>query len=132
MDFVFNMVARALDWIALTTGFTYNEINIIAYYILLPFVYVALMDRIFRKHILKILYLAAWTIVLWFVGDFSVFSDALFEYSVRFLLLFSRIGLDYVAASVVVCVGLPAIVLGMLVLLAFPSLRRRFLRRTVT
>ena len=45
---IFKLVAQTLNGIASVTGFTYNEINIIAYYILLPFVYVALIDRILR------------------------------------------------------------------------------------
>lgn len=32
MNPLFNAVARTLDWVASVTGFTYNEINIIAYY----------------------------------------------------------------------------------------------------
>lgn len=126
MNPVFNAVARTLDWVASVTGFTYNEINIIAYYIVLPFVYVVLLDRIFHKHVLKITYVLGWTAILVAVRNFSSFCDVLFKASVDFLLMFSAVGLDYVAASVVICVILPAMVFVALLLIAFPDLRRRF------
>lgn len=126
MNPVFNAVARTLSWIASVTGFTYNEVNIIAYYIILPFIYVALIDRIIRKHILKIVYVVSWTGVLCLVSDFATFSNSLFKSSVGFLLLFSHVGLDYISASVVICVIVPGVVFMLLLLLAFPSLRQRF------
>ena len=42
MNFIFRIVADSLDWVASVTGFSYNEINIIAYYLILPFFYVVL------------------------------------------------------------------------------------------
>lgn len=125
MSFVFSIVALTLDWIAAVTGFTYNEINIIAYYILLPFVYVALIDRILRTHVGKIVYVLGWVTALVLIRDFRTFSDALFQGSVDFLLAFSGAGLDYVAASVLICVILPGIVFTGLLLIAFPRLRAR-------
>lgn len=126
MQPIFNAVARSLYWISSVTGFSYNEINIIAYFILLPFVYVALVDRIARRHWLKLIYIVGWTIGLCQIKDFRTFSNRLFDASVDFLLLFSGVGLDYVAASVVICVVLPGIVLLLLVWAAFPSVRRVF------
>lgn len=123
MSFLFNLVADGLRWIASVTGLTYNEINIIAYYIVLPFVYLALVDRILRRHILKLGYLLFWAVLLGVIRDFRVFSDGLFQRSVEFLLLFWRFGLNYVAASVVVCVVLPLLVFLGLCYWAFPSLR---------
>lgn len=125
MNPVFNAVALTLNWIATATGFTYNEINIIIYYIILPFIYVALIDRIMHKHILKVAYVLAWIAVLCLVRDFAAFCDALFNRSVDFLRLFSHVGLDYVSASVVICVILPAIAFAVLLLFAFPTLRRK-------
>jgi|SRR5882724_277846 len=125
MNPVFNIVAQTLNWIASVTGFTYNEINIIAYYIILPFVYVALIDRIMHKHILKVIYVVAWTGALCLTKDFAAFSNPLFNGSVDFLLMFSHVGLDYVSASVVICVVLPGIAFVALLLLAFPTLRRK-------
>jgi len=124
MNLVFQIVAGSLNWIASATGFTYNEINIIAYFIILPFVYVALIDRILKRHFLKVAYIVAWVVLILFIKDFRAFSDVLFKYSVDFLLLFGRVGLNYVAASVVICVVLPGLVFAALCFFAFPSLRR--------
>ena len=129
MNAVFYVVAKSLNWIASATGFTYNEINVIAYYILLPFVYVVLIDRLIHKHVLKICYVLAWLSVLCFVGNFTEFSDLMFKSSVDFLLLFSAVGLNYVAASVVICVILPALVFVVLLVLAVPKMRPRLFRQ---
>src|ERR1051325_2712479 len=104
MNLVFRIVAGSLNWVASVTGFTYNEINIIVYYILVPFIYVALVDRILKKHFLKIIYVVVWAILILCIPDFKVFSDAFFKHSVDFLLSFGHVGLNYVAASVVICV----------------------------
>ena len=125
MNYVFRIVADSLNWVASVTGFTYNEIHIIAYYIVLPFLYVALADRIFKKRFLKIAYFVAWAVLIIFTPDFRVFSDVLFKYSVDFLLFFGHVGLNYVAASVVICVILPGIVFVALLIFAFPTLRRK-------
>ena len=130
MNSVFHAVAVTLNWIASVTGLTYNEINIVAYYIILPFGYVALIDRILRTHVLKIGYVVAWTTVLCLVSDFTAFSNALFTRSVDLLMLFSVVGLDYVAASVLICVILPGLAFVLLSLLAFPALRRRLLTQS--
>ena len=125
MNSIFTIVALTLDFIGSVTGFTYREINIIAYYIVLPFVYVALVDRIIHRHILKIIYALSWTVAVLLIRDFKAFSDTFFSASVDFLLWFSHVGLDYIAASVVICVILPAIALMALLLFAFPSLRQK-------
>src|SRR5215831_4459467 len=129
MNLVFRIVADSLNWVASITGFTYNEINIIAYYIILPFIYVTLVDRIFKKHFLKIAYVTAWGVLIILIPNFRAFSDALFQYSVDFLLLFGHVGLNYVAASVVVCVIFPGLLFAALCLFSFPSLRRKLFAR---
>jgi hypothetical protein len=123
MNFVFRIVADGLRRISSATGFSYNEINIIAYYIILPFIYVTLADRILRKHQLKITYVVFWLVLISITPNFKVFSDALFKHSVDFLLFFGRFGLDYVSASVVICVVLPGLAFSAMCFLAFPSLR---------
>ncbi|MEW6305720.1 MAG: hypothetical protein AB1705_19755 [Verrucomicrobiota bacterium] len=129
MNLVFNVVAYSLEWVASVTGFSYNEINIIAYYIILPFVYVALIDRGVRRHFFKLVYVATWAGVLCLIKDFAAFSDVLFAVSVDFLQLFSHVGLNYVSASVVICVILPGLVFVALLLFAFPALRQRLFPR---
>lgn len=86
MNTIFQIVYSLLKWIADATGFTYNEVNIIAYYIVLPFVYVILADRILKRHLLKILYVTGVALCLLLIDDFTRFSDWLFQKSVQFLL----------------------------------------------
>ncbi len=115
MQTIFNLVANALVTISRVTGFSYNEVNIIAYYILLPFVYVSLIDRIIGFHWLKLICIIFWVITLICIPNFQKFSDGLFDQSVWFLRLFSKIGLNYFQASVVICVMLPLVLLIALV-----------------
>lgn len=115
MNLLFSLTVQLLMGIASATGLTYNEINIIVYYMILPFLYLALLDRILRKHVLKIGFVLGWIIVLCVVHDFNTLSDDLFRHSVEFLRLFSAVGLDYIAASVVICLILPGLVLAALI-----------------
>ena len=64
MRSLFQHVYEVLKLISEITGFTYNEVNIIAYYILLPFLYIALADKIIKKHIFKLLYLVFVSVTL--------------------------------------------------------------------
>lgn len=51
------------------------------------------------------------TLTLIIIPDFEFFSDFIFEKSVSFLKLFQNIGLNYVQASVIICVVIPAAVI---------------------
>lgn len=124
MNSLFVLVRDALVWISTGTGFSYREINILAYFLLLPLILAALLDRADpkRRHLAKIVVLAVWVGALAVAPDFPTLANTMFEVSVRFLLLLGAIGLDYVAASVLVCVALPLSALATLAWLAF---RRR-------
>lgn len=110
MNTIFQIVYLLLKWISEVTGFTYNEVNIIAYYIILPFAYVVLADRILKKHVLKILYVVGVAVCLLSIRNFTEFSDWLFQKSVDFLLSFQFLGWNYIVSSVLICVVFPAIV----------------------
>ena len=125
MNFLFRLVADGLIWIAGITGLTYNEVNIIAYYMVLPFLYLALLDRLWGRHVLKAGFVGLWALLMLGLGDFQRFSDRLFGLSQDFLKMFEHLGLDYIEASVVVCVLLPGLLLVVLGMRAFPSLKRR-------
>jgi len=120
MSITFYVVYQTLEWLALVTGLSYQEINIIVFYILVPSVFFALIDKILHKPI----FLAAFSILLLIIftqiRDFSLFSEQLFGWSVRFLLGFSYIGVGYDKASVLVCVLAPILLLIILFRLAFP------------
>lgn len=121
MNATFQIVYSLLNWIAEITGFTYNEVNIIAYYIMLPFACVILADRILKMHVLKIIYGVGVTGGLLFIADFKTFSDWLFRKSVDFLLSFQFLGWNYIVSSVLICVVFPAVVFIAMFHFAFPK-----------
>ena len=125
MDVVFAIVYKALLALASWTGLSYKEINIVVYYILGPLVFCVLIDRIIKKPLVT----PAWTLIvvvsLFVIDDFSEFSEALFDVSVVFLKSFSVLGLDYIAASVVICVILPAAIFLVLLYFGCPGWFKR-------
>jgi hypothetical protein len=114
MNIIFYIVAGILYVISLVTGLTYNEVNILVYYFYIPFSWCAMLDRFFDFHWLKIGFGAS--AVLFFVlgPNFRRFSDVLFDRSVKFLEFFHQYGMDYIRASMVICVMLPLLVYGAL------------------
>lgn len=104
MNFIFDIVAGGLNFIASVTGLTYEEINIIVYYFIIPFTYFILIDKYFKKHYLKIGFVIVSLIFFLSVKSFKEFSEWLFEKSAIFLNSFNFLGLDYYYASVVICV----------------------------
>jgi hypothetical protein len=116
---IFYGVAKLLLFIGKKTGLTYNEVNIITYYFLIPLSWCLMLDVILEMHYLTI----GWGIfVLGFLAgcrDFKAYADWLFVKSVDFLNLFNKIGSSYNATSVWICVTLPLVVYGILIYLMF-------------
>ena len=110
MESIFKIVYSILIWLSTITGLTYNEINIIVYYIIIPFIYFHLIDRLLKIHYFKIGWLALIVMSFFIMDSFKSFSNRLFQLSVDFLNWFDIIGLNYVQASVVICVFVPIIV----------------------
>ena len=111
MEGLFDVVYQFLKWLSHTTGFTYREINVLAYFYLIPSLLIYLLERITNTHYLKIGFLIIAIVSLIFIPDFETFSNHVFEASVTFLNWFNVIGLDYVQASVVICVFVPIILI---------------------
>ena len=107
---IFGIVADILHYIAKKTKLTYNEINIIVYYFIIPFTWFILLDYIFKFHYLKALFIVFTLVFFICCKNFSRFSDWLFEKSVIFLNSFNRLGSNYVSSSVWICVSLPIII----------------------
>lgn len=108
---VFAVVAGIEHIIAKLTGLTYNEVNIIVYYLLIPLSWAVMIDYIAGLPFLSPMYIMAWIIFLW--KDPMKFRDRCdwaFMKSVDFLLLFKRIGWNYVVSSVIICVVVPLLV----------------------
>jgi hypothetical protein len=116
---IFKIVAESLVFIGEKTVLTYNEINIIVYYFVVPFSWLYLLDVMFHFHYLKIAF-AIFTLGL-IVGcrNFKSYSDWLFDRSVSFLNYFKRYGSNYVASSVWICVTVPIAIYAILLYLIF-------------
>ena len=113
----FDLTVKLLLHLAKITKLTYNEINIIVYYFIVPFSYFFLLDIIFEFHYLKISFVIF--TIGFFTGcrDFKNYSDKLFKRSADFLRYFNRFGSNYEASSVIICLSLPLIVYIVLIYL---------------
>jgi hypothetical protein len=121
---IFRLVYELLLWLAVQTGLSYEAINIVAYFFVVPLVFFILLDRILRTWFFSVFFLLATAVFLVVIGDFEQFSRALFADSVRFLQSFGFLGWDYTEASVWICVILPGLVLLVMIALAI-RIRRR-------
>jgi hypothetical protein len=115
MPKIFDFVYRSLKWLEELSGFSYEAVNIIIWFILLPTIFVLLIERILKTNYLKIAFVLIVLITLLVTPDFEVFSKTLFQKSVAFLNGFEYLGLNYIQASVLVCVILPLLVILTLV-----------------
>lgn len=117
IDRCFNSVARVLLFIARATGMTYNEINIIVYYLIVPLTWTVMIDILIKMPITTPLLLITWA-VIFFVhrDDFRKWCDWAFDKSAEFLLWFKRIGWNYVVSSVIICVVVPIIIYAALII----------------
>lgn len=109
---IFYNVANELNAFARLIKITYNEINILVFYFLIPFTWLALIDIIFEFHYLKIAFGIS---CIWFfmvIRNFRSFSDGLFRKSVMFLNYFNRFGSNYIVSSVWICIFIPALIYG--------------------
>ena len=108
---IFAIVAGVEHVIAKVTGMTYNEVNIIVYYLLIPLSWAVMIDYITMMPILTPMYIIVWAVFLW--KDPMKFRDRCdwaFMKSVDFLLWFKRIGWNYIVSSVIICVVIPALI----------------------
>ena len=122
MNEIFDFIYKFLRWISAFTGLTYHEVNIIVYFIIIPAFLVFLISLISKNKYLISFYLVVVGLLLLIIPDFEIFSDSLFDKSVSFLNWFNNLGLNYVQASVLICVIIPSI---LLIILAFFSFKRK-------
>ena len=116
---IFKIVANLLFFVAHKTKLTYNEINIIVYYLLISFSWLCLLDVIFNFHYLKIAFVIFTFGFIVGCRNFKTYSDWLFDKSVSFLNYFNKYGSNYVASSVWICVSLPIAIYAILIFLIF-------------
>ncbi len=115
IDKIFKIVQEALEWLGKLTGFTYNEMNIIIYFFVIPFTWLCMLDYIFSIHYLKIGF-GIITLGFYFGSrDLKKYSDWLFYKSVDFLEYFNRFGSNYYKSSVWICVAIPILIYTLLI-----------------
>ncbi len=108
---IFAVVAGVEYLIARLTGSTYNEVNIVVYYLLMPLSWMMMIDYITGLSFLTPMFIIGWIVFLW--KDemrFRLRCDWAFNKSVDFLLWFKRIGWNYYVSSVIICVVIPVLV----------------------
>jgi hypothetical protein len=121
MDAIFNFTYEVLMWLSDVTGFTYNEVNIIIWFIIIPLSWMFLLDKIYKRRWFTISFSVLIAIVLLCIPNFREFCDWLFLASVDFLNLFNTVGSNYVVSSVIICVLIPIIIYVVLIRKAFWS-----------
>lgn len=112
VDRLFSGTAEMLIWAGRTFRLSYNEANIIVWYMFLPLLWAAILD--FRLH--RMLLAPTWLLLCAGVVCYRRFGklcDRLFVLSQRFILLFG----DYYLWSVIICLLLPVLITVGLVLL---------------
>ena len=119
---VFGIVAASLRLMAKALHMTYNEINIIVYYLIIPLSWCIMLDYIIGLLITTPIWILLWIYIIWSKRKFfKEWCDAAFKLSVDFLLKFQRIGWNYWKASVIICVVVPLIVYAVLIILIVNS-----------
>ena len=114
----FTLVANTLLFIGKRTGLTYNEVNIMIYYLLMPLSWAALFDVWLGLPAASIVLLLVWVGIFGATRHtFSDWCDRLFQHSVNFLNMFNSWGGNYVLNSVIICVLLPIIIYASLICL---------------
>lgn len=108
---IFVIVAGIEHLIARMKGTTYNEVNIIVYYLVIPLSWTIMLDYITRMPFLTPLFILAWIVFIWKDKmEFRARCDLAFKRSVDFLLWFQKIGWNYIVSSVIICVVIPILV----------------------
>ena len=117
---IFRKVADALINGASAMDLTYNEINIIVYYLLIPLTWTIMLDFYIGTPITTYALIFIWfgiKIGTW--GRFREWSGWAFMRSVDFLNYFNRWGGNYVLNSVIICVLVPLFIYIGLIFLLF-------------
>ena len=119
---VFGIVAAGLNLIAKALHMTYNEINIIVYYLIIPLSWFIMLDYIIGLPITTPIWILLWIYIFWSKHKFfRKWCEVAFQLSVDFLLKFQRIGWNYWKASVIICVVVPLIIYAVLIILMVNS-----------
>ena len=110
---LFWWVAKSLQSLARILHLSYNEINIIVYYLLIPLSWCIMLDCLIGMPITTLLLIAVWAVIFLKVKSFSSWCDKGFKLSQRFICLFG----EYVEYSVIICVFIPVLIYAVLITL---------------
>ena len=110
---LFWWVAKSLQSIARILHLSYNEINIIVYYLLIPLSWCIMLDCLIGMPITTLLLIAVWAVIFLKVKSFSEWCDKGFKLSQRFICFFG----EYVKYSVIICVFIPVLIYAVLITL---------------
>ena len=116
---LFNITAKALMKLAQKLHLTYNEVNIIVYYMIVPLTWAVMLDFIVGTWPwITVAWAAVCLLVIWCNRKrFSQWCEWAFKKSVDFLESFGFMGWDYYKASVIICVFIVIIIYAVLALL---------------
>lgn len=115
-DRIFGAVADALVAVGELTGLTYNEVNVLLYYLAVPLSWGVMLDVWLRKPIFGPAVLLIWIGIIFAVRrSFRLWCDRVFDASVNFLNWFNQFGGNYVLNSVIICVLVPVAIYGLLI-----------------
>ena len=103
----FAVTAKTLLYIGKKCHLTYNMVNIIVWYALLPLLWAGILD--YKLH--QLLFVPSWFLLCVGIGimqykKFNKFCDELFRLSQMFILLFG----NYYLWSVVICLLVPVLI----------------------
>ena len=114
---IFKFVEHSLSFVSQKTKLTYQEINVLLYFFIIPFSWFCMLDNIFKFNALKIYY--AFFIIGFIAGcrNFRSYCNWLFYKSVEFLNYFNRYSINYFVSSVWICVILPIAIYSILLIL---------------
>lgn len=110
---IFQSVANNLQKIAKKVNLTYNEVNILVYYLIIPLSWCIMLDCLIGMPITTLLLIAVWAVIFLKVKSFSEWCDKGFKLSQRFICFFG----EYVEYSVIICVFIPVLIYAVLITL---------------
>ena len=113
---IFDVTAKILLWVADKIGLTYNEVNILVYYLLIPLSWTVMFDcwpkRPYTTGALALVWMGIFIATR---HTFREWCDWAYQDSIDFLNWFSRWGWNYVLSSVIICVVVPLVVYVLLI-----------------
>jgi hypothetical protein len=110
INLIFKFVANQLHLLARKLNLTYNEINVIVYFFVVPLSWAVLIDVYFDSNFSTLLFIS---FILGFrlgCTNFKFYADELFLKSVQFLNYFNRFGSNYYKTSVWICIVVPMLI----------------------